>query len=133
MPETNKLSVAEAALALVEGKRLTRKGWDDGEYLELRADGLVRVSPSSIYPSTRWTSMTLDGEWLEVPKRDMGADPKPGDVCDAPGNRCLRRVVAVTDNNVFVERDGVGWVFWRDSWAGYFADGTFIPVEYADD
>ena len=115
--------------AAADGHKLTADRLIN-EPVRLHGDALVDAAGSyrslDVLSDPHYTNWRI---WTE-PRRDMGTDPRRGDVCEYCGQK--RTVFAVTVEGVMYGEREVS-AAGREAWADFFARGQLTPVTWAED
>jgi hypothetical protein len=112
--------------ALADGRKMRALRWDDG-YMAVK-DGVLRNECGELVHGV------FSGTWHVLKERDMGADPRVGDVVQWSSLQGALTVDAVSASHVYCAgQNNHPSVFLRLTWREYFDDGLMVPIEYASE
>ena len=102
--------------ALAGGKKVRWVLWEDGKFLRLGPDGVIRYGDGREYDSS-----VFSGTWFIEPDRDIATDPRAGDEFMSGSSKCRVRFVhdgvvvyAFDDGDLYAEPLARWTEFWAD-------------------
>lgn len=108
--------------ALADGKKVRWALWEDGNFLRLGPDGVIRNGDGRKYDAG------FGGVWFIEPDRDIATDPQAGDEFRSGSLRC--RVRFVHDGFVvYTFEHGDLHAVPLDKWAELWAVGLFTRAK----